>query len=174
VSDKLNTLYSIRSHKTAHIASAIRYLLKSAERTLSADQASAKRLIIQAIALLQRDPTEATLQARLPDGNGGLTPWQVRRVSEFVGEHLASPLPVATLASVAKLSGSHFSHVFKQSFGVSPYAYVMHKRIAKAQELMLATDEPLGQIALNCGLADQSHFCHTFRRLIGNSPAARR
>jgi AraC family transcriptional regulator len=165
VSEESNALHSITSKGTAD-------LLQSVEQTLSADQALAKDLINQAIALLRRNPAKAKLRTGPLDGNGGLAPWQVRRVSEFVDEHLGSPLLMAEVATVVGLSGSHFGHVFKRSLGISPYAYVLQKRIARAQELMLATDKPLVQIALNCGLADQSHLCHVFRRLTGYSPAA--
>jgi AraC-like DNA-binding protein len=35
---------------------------------------------------------------------------------------------------------------------------------------MLTTDAPLGQIAADCGLADQAHFSKLFRRFVGESP----
>jgi AraC-like DNA-binding protein len=48
----------------------------------------------------------------------------------------------------------------------------VQRSIEKAQRLMLLTDDPLAQIALDCGLADQAHLSRWFRRLIGVSPAA--
>jgi transcriptional regulator GlxA family with amidase domain len=44
--------------------------------------------------------------------------------------------------------------------------------VERAQDLLLATDEPISQIALACGLADQCHLCRLFRKLAGESPAA--
>lgn len=38
--------------------------------------------------------------------------------------------------------------------------------------MMLATEEPLSQVALDCGFADQSHFSRLFRRQEGSSPSA--
>jgi AraC-like DNA-binding protein len=37
---------------------------------------------------------------------------------------------------------------------------------------MLSTAESLSQIAAQCGMADQAHFCKLFRRLVGESPNA--
>src|SRR5262249_22962722 len=47
---------------------------------------------------------------------GGLAPWQRNRVAEYIEEHLADDVPLATLAEVAKLSPFHFARAFKQSF----------------------------------------------------------
>jgi len=40
-----------------------------------------------------------------------------------------------------------------------------------AQELMLSTNDPLSQIALACGFADQSHLSKQFRRRLGQTPS---
>ena len=154
------------------VAPAVRQLLESAGQSLSPGQASTKRLIDRAIALLDRDPAEAVLRPGNGRSGGGLAPWQARRVSRFIDRNLASPLPMDKLAGVVNLSRCHFCRAFKKSLGVSPHAYVMRKRMEKAQELMLGTDEPLVQIALACGLASQSHLCQIFRRVTGCSPSA--
>ena len=49
---------------------------------------------------------------------GGLAAWQQRVVTDYVEEHLAEQIPLATLAGLARLSPYHFSRAFKQSFGV--------------------------------------------------------
>lgn len=154
------------------VAPVVRHLLESVGQTLSPDQASAKRLIDQALALLRQDPANAALRPGVRDGSGGLAPWQVRRVCEFVEQNLGSSLPMAKLAELVGLNRFYFCHAFKKSLGMSPHAYVMRKRLEKVQGLMLATDEPLIRIALNCGLASQSHLCQVFRRATGCSPAA--
>jgi AraC family transcriptional regulator len=41
-----------------------------------------------------------------------------------------------------------------------------------AQRLMLTTQEPLSQIALACGMADQAHLSKLFRRGVGETPGA--
>jgi transcriptional regulator GlxA family with amidase domain len=41
-----------------------------------------------------------------------------------------------------------------------------------AQGLMLTTNTTLGQIALECGFADQAHLSRLFQRFVGESPAA--
>src|ERR1700712_1781039 len=78
----------------------------------------------------------------------GLSPWQIRRVSTHIEEHLTAPLRVVDLAALVKLSSSHFGRGFGISFNQSPHAYVVARRIARAKRLMLANaTRPLSKIA---------------------------
>ena len=71
-----------------------------------------------------------------------------------------------------QLSTSHFFRAFRQTFGESPHAYIMQRRIRRAQELMLTSRLPLSQVALECGMCDQAHFSRAFRRIVGTNPNA--
>ena len=103
--------------------------------------------------------------ARQPTlARGGLTPWQVRQVNRHIDEALASTIRTDDCASAARLSNSHFRRAFKVTFGLTFFRYVNQRRIERAQELMVMTDQPLCQIAEQCGFADQSHFTRVFRR----------
>jgi AraC-like DNA-binding protein len=103
---------------------------------------------------------------------GGLSPWQMRLVSKYVAEHLSDRITTENLASIAQLSTSHFARAFKASVGCPPHSFILQQRIERAKELMLSSSEPLCQIALICGLSDQSHLSRTFRAREGGTPAA--
>ena len=163
---------TIDASPNSAVAPVIVQLLRSAGRTLASDHTPAKRLIDQAIALLSHTPADAAERRCGGTSCGCLAPWQVRRVSEFVDKNLASALPVARLADTVNLSESHFSHAFRKRLGISPHSYVLRKRVEKAQQLMLTTGEPLAQIAMSCGLTNQSHLCQVFRRVVGSSPGS--
>ncbi|MGB9203388.1 MAG: AraC family transcriptional regulator [Terriglobales bacterium] len=60
----------------------------------------------------------------------------LKRLKEFVFEHLDEPLDVATLAKIANRSQFHFSRAFTRSVGVSPHRYVVHLRLRRAVELV--------------------------------------
>jgi AraC family transcriptional regulator len=108
--------------------------------------------------------------ARFAGARGGLTPRQQRRVDCYVREHLEQSLRVEELAAQVSLSVSHFCRAFKESFGDTPHAYIIRLRLTLAQELMLATADPLSQIALACGFANQAHLSKLFRRMVGEPP----
>jgi AraC-like DNA-binding protein len=50
------------------------------------------------------------------------------------------------------------------------HIWIAHRRIEVAQGLMLTTRAPLSEIALSCGMSDQSHFTRSFRRIVGETP----
>jgi transcriptional regulator GlxA family with amidase domain len=99
---------------------------------------------------MDRFNTSATAAdlARTDLARGGLAPWQVRTLNAHIDANLEGEISVEELAGLVRLSVSHFGRAFKQSFGRSPHAHVIAERIARAQDLMLGTAEPLAQIAL--------------------------
>src|SRR5262249_42449375 len=131
------------------LAAIVIKLLDDADEAIYRDRDVARTCIARASALLRddtrREPASTTLV------QGGLAPWQISRVKAHVETHLDSTLRMRDLAAIARLSAGHFSRSFTRSFGVAPFAYVAGRRLARAQELMLTTDEPLSQIALACG-----------------------
>nr|WP_252192875.1 AraC family transcriptional regulator [Rhizobium sp. CSW-27] len=147
-------------------------LLDEAGLSINDDIDRTRECLDQAQRLLSSHKQGAT-EDRAPQGQGGqgLAPWQVRRIARFVEENLHQMIRTEELAGIARLSVSHFSRAFRDSFGQAPYAYVLYRRIARAKQMMRESDEPLAQIALCCGMADQAHFSRLFRRLTGETPS---
>lgn len=79
-------------------------------------------------------------------------------------------LPNGDLARVAGLSVRAFERKFLQSFHVTPQAYLRKLRVRMACRALVFTDQPLAEVAVGCGFADQSHFNHEFRRQLGRTP----
>jgi AraC family transcriptional regulator len=103
---------------------------------------------------------------------GGLAPWQARRAEAMIEKRLGEKLSVGTLAEAVRLSPGHFRRAFRHTFGIAPHGYILRRRIHRAKELMQTTSDALADIALACGLADQSHFSTAFRRIEGETPNA--
>ncbi len=150
---------------------AISRLLVSAETSLGTDLFAAKTLIDQASALIGWRAEMKVDAIAVEAQQHALAPWQVKRLTSFVTINVASAIRNADLAAAVGLSQSHLLKAFKQSFGVTPQAYVAQRRVEHAKHLMVSTEQPLAQIALACGLADQAHFSTLFRRVTGVTPA---
>jgi AraC family transcriptional regulator len=150
-------------------------LLDDARRAVGSDREAAKASIARVTALLRDEAgcsTAETTSAPPAAARGGLAQWQIRRATAHVDANLMSTITVGDLSEITRLSKSHFSRAFRVSLGESVHAYIIRRRMDRARELMLTTDEPLCQIALSCGLSDQAHFSRLFRRAVGSSPSA--
>ena len=108
--------------------------------------------------------------ANRPAARGGLAPWQMRRITEYMQAHLSDAIQLSDFAQIAGMSRSHFSQVFRTTTGIPPHRWLLNARICRAQELLLDTKLPLAEVALSTGFADQSHFTKSFQRQIGTSP----
>jgi AraC-like DNA-binding protein len=103
---------------------------------------------------------------------GGLAPWQVRCVKEFIEQGLGGRLTGADLARRVKLSEHHFCRAFRVSLRQTPHSYVIGRRVERACDMMRSRTLSIGQIAIECGFADQAHFNKCFRKLFGTSPGS--
>ncbi|MDQ6417963.1 AraC family transcriptional regulator [Paenibacillus sp. LHD-117] len=77
---------------------------------------------------------------------------------------------LAALSAKACVSPGHFSRVFKQLTGMNVTDYVNAKRLVRAKELLLATDDTVEAIALLCGFQGMRHFYQIFKSLTGVTP----
>jgi AraC family transcriptional regulator len=92
---------------------------------------------------------------------------------DYIEENLAQPIALRQLGELAGISTRHFERAFRQATGVPPHAYVVRKRVARAQNLLLG--EPgltIDEIAVRAGFSSSSHLSSTFRRQTGYSPTA--
>ena len=95
---------------------------------------------------------------------GGLSPAARRRVLDVVESGLDGPLGLAELAQAACLSEFHFARMFKSSFGVSPHAWVMQRRLERARRLLSEGRLGLDDVVQRCGFAHRSHLNAALRR----------
>lgn len=105
---------------------------------------------------------------------GGLPTWQLKRVVEFIEQHLNQPLTLTDMAEVTGLSDYHFARMFKQATGYPPHRYVLHRRLTRARQLLAGTPLNMTEIALRCGFGSSSHFSNRFRAETGVSPTVYR
>ncbi|WP_446744476.1 helix-turn-helix domain-containing protein [Silvibacterium acidisoli] len=99
----------------------------------------------------------------------GLSRPMLKRILDYMEANLAREMHLDELAAVVDLSCSHFGRGFKASLGVSPHQWLMQRRIALAQELLLRR-ENIAVAAQMAGFANQSHFTRIFRTITGTTP----
>jgi AraC family transcriptional regulator len=111
---------------------------------------------------------------RLTIYEGGLSDRQLLLVLEYIDEYLDRDIKLADLAQLLDISQFHFSHLFKQSIGTSPYQYLLQQRVERAKQLLKQKDRSIMEIALDCGFSSHSHLSKQFRQFTGMTPTAYR
>jgi len=128
------------------------------------------RGIAQAIAVhLARNYTALTGAAR--GETSSLPGFKLRRVTDWMVEHMAEEFSLARLAEQAGMSEFHFNRLFKRATGVPPSQYQIKLRMDAARRLLRETKRSVITIANNVGYSNPSHFAQLFRKKTGLSPS---
>jgi AraC-like DNA-binding protein len=103
----------------------------------------------------------------------GCSPRNKRAVARLESD-FAEDLSLEELASLAKMSRSHFALTFRQLTGHTPHQYLLLVRLNHARHLIGQRDPSLSlaQVAATTGFCDQAHLNRHFRRFFGTTPAA--
>jgi AraC family transcriptional regulator len=100
----------------------------------------------------------------------GLGPIALKKIRDYIHDHLADPIEVNDLAALAARSPFHFSRVFARSIGMTPYRYVVHRRLQIAID-RIRGGMSLAAVAADTGFSDQSHLSRWIRRVHGVAPS---
>jgi len=95
----------------------------------------------------------------------------VGRARALLDARITGTVTLDELAAHAGLDKFHLCRAFREQVGLPPHAYVTHRRVSLAQEL-LAQGVPQGEVALRVGLYDQSQLHRHFKRILGLTPGA--
>jgi AraC-like DNA-binding protein len=155
----------------AALAATLLELLTVAQSKVEFDRQAAQACLSSATALLLANLERGGPKADESVSRGRLPRWRAKRLETYIVENLDQPISTEKLTALNGASAGHFFRTFKATFGQTPSAYITSRRIERAQQMMLTTSHPLSQIALDCGLCDQSHLTRLFRRLVGTTPS---
>jgi AraC family transcriptional regulator len=114
--------------------------------------------------------TQGVATVASPTLRGGLPRHRLSRVREHIEANLSRELRLAELAAVASVSAHYFCELFRQSTGLSPHQFVLRRRIARAKEMLTASEASVAEISLATGFVDPSHFAKAFRKIAGEAP----
>jgi AraC-like DNA-binding protein len=101
----------------------------------------------------------------LPSASRRLT-----RVFDHIEAQLTRSIDLAELAGIAAMSKYHFLRLFKRMCGITPYQYILGRRLRNAALTLRRTNTPIALIALEQGFGDLSTFNRLFRRVMLCTP----
>lgn len=94
----------------------------------------------------------------------------VQEMITYISTNVSADLSLPTLAKMYNVSPSHLSKQFRNLTGIALSEYINIARVTAAETLLLNTNMPITQIALECGFNDSNYFARVFKKLRGITP----
>jgi AraC-like DNA-binding protein len=98
----------------------------------------------------------------------------MRKVRDRIDRDYAKPLDVEALAHGVHMSSGHLSRTFRETYGESPYSYLMTRRIERAMALLRRGDISVTDVCFQVGFSSLGTFSTRFSELVGVSPSVYR
>ena len=92
-------------------------------------------------------------------------------VCNYITEHCTESITVDELASLAGFSKFHFARLFKQFTNTSCYDYIIQKRIAYAEKLLIEPDLSITEVSMRSGFNSLSTFNRIFKSAKNCTPS---
>ena len=96
---------------------------------------------------------------------------RIYRSIDYIKENTSNRITIDELANVSNLSRFHYTRIFKNVTGKSPYQYIQDEKIKKAKAYLKNTNKSITEIAFLLGFSTQSAFSNFFFRIVGVSPS---
>ena len=165
---KYARLRDVSGFEDAHLTALLQELREEAARTTSSPMFV--RGVAQAIAVhLVRNYSELSDSAR---GDASSLPaFKLRRVTDWMAEHLSEEFSLTRVAEQSGMSVFHFTRLFKRATGVPPSQYQIKLRMDAARRLLRETKRSIIAIGNEVGYSNPSHFARLFRKETGLTPS---
>ena len=106
----------------------------------------------------------------IPVSENKLLSHKLTQAIDYIQVHLTEDISLAMISTYLGISRCHLCRMFKQSMNLSPYQYVLQQRVERAKLMLQEGKLNIGEIAIACGFAHQSHFNYHFKRITGVTP----
>jgi AraC-like DNA-binding protein len=97
-------------------------------------------------------------------------PRWLRQARDLLHDRHSETLSLQNISECVGVHPVHLAREFRRHYQTTVAAYVRRLRIQSAAKAMCEGDLPLSEVALNCGFADQAHFCRVFKQVVGLTP----
>ncbi|MEA5065785.1 MAG: AraC family transcriptional regulator [Eubacteriales bacterium] len=129
---------------------------------------------LRASALLATIMAECIQSIGAPADARCASPDIVHRLRRYLTEHHSERITLDTLGERFSIDKFYLQKLFKRHIGLTPNEFLILFRLNQAKELLRTTQRPVGEISLEVGIPNASHFIKLFRRYEGVTPGVYR
>jgi AraC family transcriptional regulator len=94
----------------------------------------------------------------------------IQQAIAYINDRLIENLSLEAIATAIGMSQYHFSRMFKQAIGLTPWQYVMQQRIELAKRLLARPQVTIAEVSHQLGFSNQAQFTNFFRKHTGVTP----
>jgi AraC family transcriptional regulator len=133
---------------------------------------SAEHLYVESLAItcaIHLATNYSTNHKKIFAPKGKLSSHQLKKLIDYVQANIHGVVTLDEMAASVYLSVFHFSRLFKNTVGISPYRFVLNMKIDYSKKL-IKSKRPISDIAYALAFTDSAHFCNAFKKHTGYSP----
>lgn len=97
-------------------------------------------------------------------------PFVLKEAVNYINENIDEKIDVKLLSSMTKYNHLHFIRIFNKYLGLTPYQYILKRKVEKAKELIMEDNNSLVDIAIDLGFLSYSNFSKIFKRETSYTP----
>jgi len=97
-------------------------------------------------------------------------PFILKQSIDFINKNIHEKIKISDLSEQSRWKSQHYNRLFTKYIGVTPYKYILDKKIQKAKTLLTETTIPITQVSFELGFKSHSNFCSVFKKSTGKSP----
>lgn len=128
-----------------------------------------EQALITALLLGQPNTASEALEARCSSA----TPRHVKKVVDYIEEHLGEDISLAELVLISSVSQRALYSGFERFIGMPPNAYIRNRRLEKARDDLLLADgsQTVAQIAMRWNFNHLGRFSTEYKKRFSESPS---
>jgi YesN/AraC family two-component response regulator len=109
--------------------------------------------------------------ARKEESDPVNSPYRIKKVLDYINDHIHEKIEITKLAEFTQWEPEHFSRVFKEFIQLTPYQYILKRKIEFARGMLVETGETLQNISNALGFDSYSNFYKAFKKYTQLTPA---
>lgn len=96
---------------------------------------------------------------------------EILKGKEYIDDHWKEEFDIDKLADIVHISRYHYTRLFKQHTGMTPYNYYQNVKFSKLKEMLCDNNLSITQVFDECGVDYNGNLAKKFKQKLGMTPS---